>query len=76
MSDQRRLYSELDDIEKAIVRASLSKERVAQGEVIDQLSDDFDEEQIKEAIGRLRSENRLFRIGNKSEFVMIERDLF
>jgi hypothetical protein len=76
MSNQRRLYSELDDIEKAIVRVSLSKERVAQGDVIDQLSDEFDEDQIEEAIGRLRSENRLFRIGNKSEFVMIERDLF
>lgn len=76
MSEQRRLYSELDDIEQAVVRATLSRERIAEDEVVDKLSDEYDEENVESAISTLRQENRLFRIGNKSEFVMIERDLF
>ncbi len=76
MSEQRRLYSELDEIEKAVVQATLSRERIAEDEVVEELSDEYEEEDIEAAISTLRQENRLFRIGNKSEFVMIERDLF
>lgn len=76
MSQTRRMYAELDDVEKAVVQASLSKERVAQDELVDELGDEFGEDSVKEAISRLRNEDRLFKIGNKSEFVMIERDLF
>ena len=74
--EQRRLYSELSDPEKAIVKYALPRRVIDRNEVVDQLTDDFSEKAVQDAFTRLKSENRLFRQDNKSEYVMIRRDLF
>ncbi|MGM0556524.1 MAG: hypothetical protein ACQEVA_09130 [Myxococcota bacterium] len=43
---------------------------------MENLSDDFTKTSLKNAFSQLCEENRLFRVGNESEHIIIERDLF
>jgi hypothetical protein len=70
------LYSELNEAEKAIVEYALPREKIDRNDVSDLFADEFGEETLQEAFTALKQENRLFRRGNKSEYVMIRRDLF
>lgn len=70
------MYSELNEVEQAIVEYALPREKIDRNDVADLFEDRFDEEEIQEAFTALKGENRLFRRGNKSEYIMIRRDLF
>lgn len=70
------MYSELDEAEKAIVQEALPSETIDRDELVDLLGDDFSEQAIQDAFTRLKKENRLFRRGNGTKYVMIRRDLF
>lgn len=72
----RRPYSELSDAEQVVVERALPHETIHREDTVDALSDEFDEETIEDAFTRLKQENRLFRRGNNSVYVMIRRDLF
>ena len=74
--DDRRPYAELNDPEQAIVEFALPHRVIDRKDVVGELTEDFSEKSLQEAFTRLKSENRLFRQGNKSEYVMIRRDLF
>jgi len=73
---ERRPYSELRDAEQAVVERALSRETIHREETVEALCDDYSEEALEEAFTNLKQENRLFRRGNKSVYVMIRRDLF
>lgn len=72
----RRPYSELNDAERAVVERALPQETIHREETVDALGDEYSEEDLDEAFTKLKQENRLFRRGNKSVYVMIRRDLF
>ncbi|MFB6375740.1 MAG: hypothetical protein ABEN55_22115 [Bradymonadaceae bacterium] len=73
---QRRLYSELNPAEQAIVEHALPREKIDRNNIVDLFADEYGEETIDEAFTALKQEHRLFRRGNKSEYVMIRRDMF
>lgn len=74
--EERRPYAELDEPEQAIVQYALPHRIIDRKDVVDELTEDFSEKALQEAFTRLKAESRLFRQGNKSEYVMIRRDLF
>lgn len=74
--DSRRFYWELKDPEQAIVEYAMSERFFDRSEVVETLDDDFSEKKLDDAFTSLKEENRLFRRGNQSEYIMIERDLF
>ena len=73
---ERRLYSELNPTEQVIVEYALPREKIDRNDVVDEYGDELGEEAIDEAFTALKQEHRIFRRGNKSEYVMIRRDLF
>lgn len=73
--DSRRFYWELRDPEQAIVKYALSERFFDRSEVVETL-DNFSEKKLDDAFTSLKEEDRLFRRGNQSEYIMIERDLF
>jgi hypothetical protein len=72
----RRVYSDLDSIEKEIIKLALPRQYITRDDVLDNLSDDHTKTSIKEAFSALSSEQRLYRVGNRSEHILIRRDLF
>jgi hypothetical protein len=44
--------------------------------VLDRLTDDFTKSDLRDAFSSLCDEERLFRVGNKADHVLIERALF
>lgn len=75
-ADERRTYSDLDEAEKAIIQVAVQREYVTRDIVLDSLSDEFTKTDLRDAFTSLCDEQRLFRVGNKAEHVLIERDLF
>jgi TRAP-type C4-dicarboxylate transport system substrate-binding protein len=73
---ERRPYSELDDAERAVVERALPQETIHREKTVEALEDEYAGEALDEAFTNLKQENRLFRRGNKSVYVMIRRDLF
>lgn len=72
----RRVYSDLDSIEKEIIKLALPRQYITRDDVLDNLSNDHTKTSIKEAFSALSSEQRLYRVGNRSEHILIRRDLF
>lgn len=72
----RRPYSELNEAEKAVVERALPQETIHREDTLEALEDEFSEDALDEAFTKLKQENRLFRRGNNSVYVMIRRDLF
>lgn len=70
------MFSQLNDVEQTIVEYALSREKIDRNVVVDEFAEDFNEEAINDAFTALKQENRLFKRGNQSEYVMIRRDLF
>lgn len=62
--------------EQAIIQVAVQHEFVTRDIVLDALADDFTKSELREAFGELCDEQRLFRVGNKADHVLIERDLF
>jgi hypothetical protein len=73
---ERRPYPELNEMERAIVKVALPQESVSRDTVLEQLADEFEEEEVLDAFATLVSEHRLYRIGNRADYMMVERDLF
>ena len=76
LHSERRTYADLDEAEKAVIRLALPKETVTREEVLEELSGNFTKKSLKDAFSQLCDERRLFRVGNKSDHILIERDLF
>jgi len=66
----------LSETEQAVIKVALPREKITRDEVVDQLDGDYEEEEVREAFSTLCDENRLFRVGNRADYVMIQRDLF
>ncbi len=75
-SDERRGYADMTDAEKAIIQVAVQREYVSRDVVLDALDDDFTKTDLRDAFTSLCDEQRLFRVGNKADHVLIERDLF
>lgn len=73
---ERRHYPDLNEAERAIVKVALPTETVSRDEVIERLCDEFEEEEVLDAFSTLVEEHRLYRIGNRADYMMVERDLF
>lgn len=76
LDSERRLYSELNEAEKAVIQMALPRGSITREAVLENLADNFTKTSLKQAFSRLCEENRLFRIGNRSKHIIIERDLF
>lgn len=74
--EPRRPYSDLNEVEQEIVEHALPRETINREEIIEKLSEKYSEQAAEEAFTELKQENRLFRRGNKTIYVMIRRDLF
>lgn len=59
-----------------MIQLALPHGRITREAVLENLSDDFTKTALKQAFSRLCEEDRLFRVGNQSEHIIIERDLF
>lgn len=70
------MYSDLDPVERAIVEYALPRETIDRDDLVDLLQDDFSEQAVQDAFTSLKKENRFFRRGNGTNYVMIRRDLF
>lgn len=70
------MYSELDDVERAIIEYALPHETIDRDDLVDVLEEDFSEQAVQDAFTALKKENRFFRRGNGTDYVMIRRDLF
>lgn len=66
----------MSEPEKAIIQVAIQQEAITREEVLDDLSDEFTKTALRDAFSTLCDEQRLFRVGNKAEHVLIERDLF
>lgn len=75
-SDERRSYADLDEVEQAIVQVAIQYDYVTRDLVFEHLTDDFTKAALRDAFSSLCDEQRLFRVGNKAEHVLIARDLF
>ncbi len=75
-NEDRRTYADLTEPEKAIIQVAIQTEYVTREVVLDRLADDFTKTDLRDAFASLCDEQRLFRVGNKAEHVLIERDLF
>jgi hypothetical protein len=75
-SEERRGYAEMSESEKAIIQVAVQREYVTRDVVLGELSDDFTKSDLRDAFTSLCEEQRLFRVGNKAEHILIERDLF
>lgn len=62
--------------EQAIIRLALPQEKIDRDDIVDILTEEFSEKAVQDAFTALKQEDRLFRKGNNSEYVMIRRDLF
>lgn len=74
--DARRFYWELDELEQEIVEYALPRRYFEREEIVDRLESQYSDNRIDRAFTSLKEEDRLYRRGNESEYVMIERDLF
>lgn len=74
--DSRRFYWELRDPEQAIVEYALSERFFDRSDVVERFNDHFSDKKLDDAFTSLKEEDRLFRRGNQSEYIMVERDLF
>lgn len=75
-SDERRNYGDLTEPEKAVIQVAIQHEYVTRTMVLDALDDEFSSSKLRDAFNALCDEQRLFRVGNKADHVLIERDLF
>lgn len=75
-SEQRRNYADLSEAEKAIIQVAIQRDFVTRDVVLGELTDQFTKTDLRDAFSALCDEQRLFRVGNKAEHVLIERDLF
>lgn len=66
----------MSEPEKAIIQVAVQREYVSRDVVLDALDDDFTKTDLRDAFTSLCDEQRLFRVGNKADHVLIERDLF
>lgn len=66
----------MSEPEKAIIQVAIQHEYITRDIVLDNLADDFTKTDLRDAFTTLCDEQRLFRVGNKAEHVLIERDLF
>jgi hypothetical protein len=66
----------LNAAEQAIIRLALPQEKIDRDDIVDILTEEFSEKAVQDAFTALKQEDRLFRKGNNSEYVMIRRDLF
>lgn len=66
----------MSEPEKAIIQVAVQREYVTRDVVLGELTDDFTKSDLRDAFTSLCEEQRLFRVGNKAEHILIERDLF
>ena len=66
----------MNPAEQAIIRLALPQEKIDRDDIVDILTEEFSEKAVQDAFTALKQEDRLFRKGNNSEYVMIRRDLF
>lgn len=66
----------MNPAEQAIIRLALPREKIDRDDIVDILTEEFSEKAVQDAFTALKQEDRLFRKGNNSEYVMIRRDLF
>jgi hypothetical protein len=72
----RRYYHELDSVEKSIIEFALPRDTVSRDEVLEHLSERHTKTSLKEAFSELSEEDRLYRVGNRADHILIRRDLF
>ena len=73
---EKRFYGDLDEVEKQIIKYVLPRDTITRDEVFEELTDEYKEDDVREALSTLCDENRLVRQGRCAEYSMTSRYLF